>query len=60
MKVELAAISELLEIVLRFPRNCEQYGIEAIARKQGASEDAIDLAEQLSAWKRRDRAQEVA
>jgi len=58
MKIEVEDVAELLELVIRFPRNCEQYGIEAIARKYKASAGAIDLAEELSTWKRRERAQE--
>jgi hypothetical protein len=38
VKIDVADVAELLEIVVRFPRNCEQYGIEAIARKQGAAD----------------------
>ena len=54
--IPLAVVAELLELTLTYPRACETEGIEAIARRYTCSEQAVDLADRLSAWKRRDRA----
>ena len=57
---DLANIAELLHMVLVYPKQCADDGIEAVARRQRVRESVVDLADRLAAWKRSQREQEAA
>jgi len=57
---ELEDIAELLHMVLVYPKQCADDGIEAVARRQRVRDSVVDLADRLAAWKRRQRDQEAA